>query len=135
MSTAHIDWQLERFREGSDRPAIVWNDREVTYGELLPRYEAWLERLHSAGVVPGSAVTVAGDYSPASISCLLALVKLDCIVIPLSRESHDQHQEFLEIAETDFAIEIALNDEAEIRPLALRRNHELLEKLRATRQA
>ncbi len=135
MTTSHIDWQVERFREGSEKPAIVWNEREVTYGEVHKRYDAWLERLNAAGVTPGSVVTVAGDYSPASISCLLALVKLDCIVVPLSRESHDQHKEFLEIAETDFAIEIDLNDDAEMRPLAFRRDHELLEKLRETQQA
>ncbi len=135
MSTSHIEWQVARFREGRDKTAIVWNDREVNYGELLERYERWVERLMAAGVTAGCVVTVAGDYSPASIACLLALVKLDCVLVPLSRESHDQHKEFLEIAETDFAIEIAANDEAEIRRLAFRRGHELLERLRVAGQA
>jgi long-chain acyl-CoA synthetase len=131
MMTSHIQWQLQRFREGSDRPAIVWNDREVTYGELLGMYERWLERLTAAGVTPGAVVTIAGDYSPASISCLLACLDLRCVLVPLSRESHDQHREFLEIAETDFAVEIDLQDEAVINPLPHRRRHELLERLRA----
>ncbi|MGH7693553.1 MAG: ANL family adenylate-forming protein [Gemmatimonadaceae bacterium] len=135
MSISHVDWQIDRFRQGSDRTAIVWNDREVLYGEMLQRYEAWLERLTAAGVTPGCVVTVAGDYSPASISCLLALVQLQCILVPLSRESHDQHKEFLEIAETDFAVEIDQSDEATIHPLSFRKNHELLEQLRTRGEA
>ena len=135
MSLSHVDWQLDRFRQGSDRTAIVWNDREVTYGELLQRYEAWVGRLTAAGVTPGCVVTVAGDYSPASISCLLALVRMQCILVPLSRESHDQHKEFLEIAETDFAVEIDTSDEATIHSLPFRKSHELLEQLRTRGEA
>ena len=135
MSFSHVDWQLDRFREGSDKVAIVWNDREVTYGELLQRYEAWVDRLTAAGVTPGCVVTVAGDYSPSSISCLLALVRMQCILVPLSRESHDQHKEFLEIAETDFAVEIDTSDEVTIHPLPFRKNHELLEQLRSRGEA
>lgn len=132
--TSHIDWQIARFGEGRDKPAIVWNDREVTYGELLDRYHAWVDRLTAAGVTPGSVVTIAGDYSPASISCLLALLKLQCILVPLARESRDQHVNFIEIAETDFAIDIDTNDESSIRAAGFRRGHELLEQLRRTGQ-
>ena len=134
-SPSHIAWQIARFREGSDKPAIIYNDREVPYGELLERYERWLERLTAAGVTPGCVVTVAGDFSPASISCLLALLKLNCVLVPLARESRDQHANFIEIAETDFAIDIDLADEAEIRKVGLRRGHEILETLRSTGQA
>lgn len=135
MSISHIDWQLERFREAPERSAIVWNDRECTYAELAQRYEAWVERLTKAGVTSGCVVTVAGDYSPASLSCMLALLKLECVFVPLSRESSAQHASFKEIAETDFAVEIDASDEARIQQLDYRRNHALLEQLRASRQA
>ncbi|MGQ0537405.1 MAG: ANL family adenylate-forming protein [Gemmatimonadaceae bacterium] len=135
MANSHIDWQLLRFREAPDRTAIVWNDREFHYGDLETLYESWLDRLTEAGVAPGCVVTVAGDYSPASITCLLALVRLNCVLVPLSRESRDQHGEFLQIAETDFAVDIAGDDSTEIRRLAFRRKHDLLERLRSRQQA
>ncbi|MGQ0640537.1 MAG: long-chain fatty acid--CoA ligase [Gemmatimonadaceae bacterium] len=135
MSTSHIDWQLERFREAPERTAIVWNDREFSYGDLLQGYEHWLERLKEAAVEPGSVVTVAGDYSPASVTCMLALVQLNCVFVPLSRESSAQHSAFKEIAETDFAIEIDAGDNARVEPATFRRNHPLLEQLRASGQA
>ena len=106
MSTSHIDWQLERFREAPDRTAIVWNEREITFGEIGQRYEAWLDRLSAAGVAPGCVVSVAGDYSPSSVACMMALIRLNCVFVPLARESIAQHNGFREIAETDFDIEI-----------------------------
>jgi len=135
MSTSHIDWQLGRFREAPDRTAIVWNDREITYGEMVQRYEAWLDRLTEAGVTPGCVVTVAGDYSPSSIACMMALIRLNCVFVPLARESSAQHDSFREIAETDFDIEIDVEDNAAVRRLSYRRNHALLEQLRARNEA
>lgn len=132
---SHSDWQLERFREAPDRTAIVWNDREITYGEMVQRYEAWLERLRGAGVAPGCVVTVAGDYSPSSVACMIALIRLNCVFVPLARESIAQRDNFREIAETDFDIEIDLEDNAQVRKLPYRRNHTLLEQLRARNEA
>ena len=122
MTMSHSDWQLERFREAPDRTAIVWNDREITYGEMVQRYEAWLERLTAAGVVPGCVVTVAGDYSPSSVACMMALIRLNCVFVPLARESIAQHDNFREIAET-----IRHRDrpggQRSVRRLPYRRNH------------
>ena len=56
----HVDWQLQRFRDGAQQPAMYWNDRQVMYGDLLALYEAWLGRLRDAGVSSGSVVAVAG---------------------------------------------------------------------------
>jgi long-chain acyl-CoA synthetase len=131
----HIEWQLQKFREGADRPAIFWRDRCYTYGNLLERYEDWLLRLREAAVPRGSSVAVIGDFSPGSISCLLALLQLDCILVPLAPESRDQHEKFLEIAEADYKIELDQADQGRIDQMAFRRNHALLEELRAEGQA
>ena len=52
----HIDWQLRRFWEGGDRPAIIWRDRACTYSELTDRYEQWLSHLEAAGIRTGDSV-------------------------------------------------------------------------------
>jgi acyl-coenzyme A synthetase/AMP-(fatty) acid ligase len=131
----HSAWQVARFREGPARRAIVWRDREYTYAELLARYERWLVQFDAAGVSPGDSVAVIGDYSPASITCLLALIARRCILVPLSRESRDQHDEFFRIAELDFLIELDAADLAAFERLNQRRNHTLLEELRRRRQS
>jgi acyl-coenzyme A synthetase/AMP-(fatty) acid ligase len=127
----HVTWQLERFREGAGRPAMVWRDREFTYGDMAHRHQQWLLEMASAGIQPGDAVAVIGDYSPAAVTSLLALMELRCILVPLSRDSRDQHAEFFRIAEVDHVIELDPDDQPHFRPMAERRGHELLGQLRA----
>ena len=127
--TDYIAWQTGRFREAAERPAIIWHDRVCTFGELLTRYEEWLSAFRVRGVEPGSCVAVVGDYSPASISCLLALIAHKCIVVPLSLESRDQHEEFFRIAEVDYRVDSEAGD-LDPSPLLQRQNHPLLGQLR-----
>lgn len=126
----HLEWQIDRFAEQPDLPAIVWRGRSYTYGELTQRYEAWVARLDEAGIARGSSVAVIGDYSPGSITALLALLRLDAVLVPLSWESRDQHEEFFRIAELDYRIELDAEDNASIHPMSERRDHALLAELR-----
>ena len=89
----HIAWQLNRFREGAHQTALIWRDRETTYGELTDLYHRWRDALQSTGVQAGDSVGVVGDYSPSAISCLLASVGHQCILVPLASESQDQQPE------------------------------------------
>ena len=131
----HIDWQLGRFREGGDHPAIIWRDHACTYFELTDRYEQWLGRLGVAGIRPGDSVAVLSDFSPGAVSCLLALLKMRCILVPLSWESRDQHREFFKIGELDHRVEIDGNDQGAVVEMEHRRNHPLMEQLRAAKKA
>jgi acyl-coenzyme A synthetase/AMP-(fatty) acid ligase len=126
----HVSWQLERFRDGAARTAMIWRDREFTYGALAARYEQWLAEMAAARVKPGDSVAVIGDYSPAAVTSLLALMDLRCILVPLSRDSRDQHAEFFQIAEVDHVIEFDGDDQPQFRAMVERRNHPLLEQLR-----
>ena len=128
----YVDWQLARFREVPNSPALIWRDREFTYADLLARYEAWLGELKAYGVRPGANVAVIADYSPGAVACLLALVSLKCVLVPLSWDSGDQHQEFFRIGEIDVRIELDENDTVKMVPMSERKDHALLEKLRAT---
>ncbi len=131
----YIDWQIGRFAQGADRPAMIWRDRTCCYGELKSAYGKWLDRLASAGVKAGASVAVVGDYSPASVSCLLALLRMKCVLVPLSYESRDQHSEFLKIAEIEHRVVLDPEDNAEIRAAGERLNHPLLEQLRSAGEA
>jgi long-chain acyl-CoA synthetase len=131
----HIDWQLQRFAEGADNTAIVWRDREYRYAEIEAAYHEWVTRLTAAGVTAGASVAVIGDFSPASVSALLALIRLQCILVPLSRDSRDQHDQFCEIAEIDFRIEIDENDQGHVSRMSLRRDHPLFQALREKGEA
>jgi long-chain acyl-CoA synthetase len=128
----YVEWQLEQFRESERQPAIIWRDREFTYSDLTHIYEWWLDRFAAEGLKQGSSVAVVGDYSPKSVACLLALLRLDCILVPLASQSRDQHNEFLEIAEIDFQVEVGAEDRVRVSAAQHGRNHPLLKKLRAS---
>jgi acyl-coenzyme A synthetase/AMP-(fatty) acid ligase len=128
----HVAWQLDRFRAGANQPAMAWRGRVFTYGELLSQYKRSRTATFEAGVKPGDSVAVIGDYSPAAVMCLLALIDLRCVLVPLSWASQDQHASFLGIAEVDHVFALDAEDHVMHRPNAGRRGHSLLEQLRAT---
>ena len=131
----HIDWQLERFGAEPGEPAVVWKDRTYDYAHLRDRVLAWRDLLAEAGVEPGDAVGVIGDYSPESVACLVALLGARVILVPLARDSADQHETFFRIAELDWLITIDSRDEHEIERPGLRADHPLLTELRGRETA
>jgi acyl-CoA synthetase (AMP-forming)/AMP-acid ligase II len=130
----YIDWQIARAREGAGNPAIIWRDRTYTYGDLVERYEQWLRQFDAAGIAEGDSVAVVSDFAPASVACLLALLKRRCILVPLAPDSRDQHAAFVEIAEVDYRIDVAVGDDGTITNLPHRHGHPLLEELRVRRE-
>lgn len=132
---SYIDWQLQRFREREEDPAIIFRDRAHSYSELGGHYRQWLGRLDEAGVRAGDSVAVLSDFSPGAVSCLLALLKMRCILVPLSWEARDQHKEFFRIAELDHRVEFDGRDQGTVTGMDNRRNHPLLEQLRAADKA
>jgi long-chain acyl-CoA synthetase len=128
----HVAWQLDRFRAGVDQPAMAWRDRVFTYGDLLSQYERSRTAILEAGVKRGDSVAVIGDYSPNAVMSLLVLIDLQCVLVPMSWASRDQHESFLEIAEVDHVFALDAEDRATHRSNAGRRGHALLEQLRAT---
>jgi acyl-CoA synthetase (AMP-forming)/AMP-acid ligase II len=124
------EWQLQRFREGLQRPAFVWSDATFTYADLEERWSRCRQELAAAGVKSGDAVAVVGDFSPASVATLLALIEMDCVVVPLSRESREQHRQFFRIAELDHRVRVDRRDSLTIDGMEERRDHSLLTELR-----
>ncbi|MCL4866576.1 MAG: AMP-binding protein, partial [Gemmatimonadales bacterium] len=83
----------------------------------------------------GDSVAVIGDFSPTAVAVLVALVQLRCILVPLARESRDQHDQFLGIAEVDFVVRIDEADRGTVTRTDFRRNHPLLTTLRERDEA
>jgi acyl-CoA synthetase (AMP-forming)/AMP-acid ligase II len=82
-----MEWLLERFATGADRPAFTHEGRQVTYGEVLARVESFGAELRDRGIRPGETVVILGDYSPEVVCLILALARNRNIIIPLSRNS------------------------------------------------
>ena len=72
----------------SDKPAIVFGDQVVSYGQLLAQTEslaAWLQQV--AGVRRGDRVLLFAQNSPAFSAAYYAVLRADAMVVPVNAMS------------------------------------------------
>lgn len=106
----YLQWLIERMAGWSAEPALIWNDCTTTYGELIDRVRFWNAFLDAHQVAPGEVTTLEGDYSPAAVSLLLALIERGTIVVPLTKAVEAHREEFLEIAQVESVVHIDEQD-------------------------
>ncbi len=105
-----LSWLFERFQEWPERTAVVWNDQATSYGSLIDQVRAARRQLDEGGVGEGTVVALRGDFSPASIGLMLALIERRAVLVPLSQGSLPQLEEFLQIAEVQTMITVDARD-------------------------
>jgi acyl-coenzyme A synthetase/AMP-(fatty) acid ligase len=103
-------WFFDRLREWGGDKALVWNDVETNYAEVVRLSERWTEELARREVKAGQVVALIGSFSPNACAALLALVRAGAIAVPLTPIMRAQHDKFMEIAEVRLSIEF---DEAD----------------------
>ena len=97
-----------------DRPAVVWRERPIPYGELLALVDACDRELTQAGVKAGDVVTLEADYSPRACAFFLALAARGAILVPLTRSVVTHREAFIEIAEVQVTIALDEADRSRI---------------------
>lgn len=107
MSSA---WLLERMAAHPDDPAIIWDDRAFSYGDLLGRVGAWRAELAREGVGAGSVVLIEGEFSPNACALLLALIEIGAVAVPLTPQVRVHRAKFEQIAEVQLAVDFAADD-------------------------
>lgn len=85
MST--IDFLKKRFEKAPDSVALVTQGEEIAYKQLSHAIHEKVSAFSAAGIGGGHVVVLKGDYSLNSISSLLALLDLNCIIVPVSPAS------------------------------------------------
>lgn len=106
----HIQWLTSRMAGWAAEPCLIWHDCATTYGEILERVDFWRGFLDAHQVTPGEVVTLDGDYSPATVSLLLALIDRGAIVVPLTKAAEAHRDEFLEVAQVESIISVDEHD-------------------------
>src|SRR5688500_1161247 len=107
----HLDWLYERFAENAAKAAMIWRDQTFTYAWLLERVAVWRNRIASENVPRNGVVALEGDYSPAVVAAMLALIDASCVVVPLTASVSAHRADFLQIAEVQTLISFLANEE------------------------
>lgn len=119
-----MEFLIERFRENPEKTAILWQEQEYTYGWLLERFESARAMLDANGVEAGDVVALRSDFNPDSIAFLIALLRNDNIIVPLSHAVKTL-DEFCEIAEVEWLIQID-GDQERLEKRGSQAQHEIL---------
>ncbi|MDX2441255.1 MAG: fatty acid--CoA ligase family protein [Desulfobacterales bacterium] len=124
-----INYFLQKMQENPSHQALVASGFSATYEELLNTYKDYNEWLEQNNIPQGAVVSFDGDYSPQSISLLLALTKNKNIIVPLSRDSRNHFKEFREIASTEYDISL-LDDTPVVNVTGRKAEHSLYSELK-----
>lgn len=127
----HVDFLVERFRNASQAPAIIWRDTVTDYGWLADELERLSKALAQRGVPRGAVVSVEADFSPRAVALLLALIEHGAIIVPLTSSVEEKKPEFREIAEVECLISIDAQDRLQIEMTGRSAGHELLRGLKS----
>ena len=107
----NISFLVDRFKVDPAAPALAWRGATYSFGWLVESLEARLKELEGEEVGPGMPVALTGDYSPATVSFLLALTLRKTIIVPLLPSTVDHSPELVDLADPAFVIDVA-SDEA-----------------------
>ncbi len=97
-----------------EKVAITGRTRTATYGELLEAVEESTQSLRHAGVQRGSVVLLRGDFSPAGVTMLLALIRHGCICVPYTGASPVLIDDVLNIGEVEWIVTIAPDESVQV---------------------
>jgi acyl-coenzyme A synthetase/AMP-(fatty) acid ligase len=80
----HAGFLSEIFAAHRDQCALIWDDREVRYGDLLQMWQQSHDLLTAHSIGEGAVVALEADFTPRSVAMLLALIDRSAIVVPLA---------------------------------------------------
>ena len=111
----HADFLFSEFGKNKDRNALIWKDNIYSYSSIHEKYLVWKKKL--SGEYPiseGSIVSLEGNFSPNTISILLSLIDMNCIIVPLNYSGKPDKEELISISQPDFRISVNEEDEVKI---------------------
>ena len=119
-------WLIERMKKAGAEPCLVHQDCIYNYDLLAAQSEEWKARLGTLDCASGAVVAFQGDYSPTTVSLLLACLELGNIAVPLAPGLRNEISELLRISEARILIRAVSTSPCEIQKLNVTPQNALL---------
>lgn len=110
---------------GVEYPFLIHPQKNLKFTDIANQ-----DSIDLSQIKQGDVVALIGDFDPESILTLLRLIDLGAVIVPLTKETKDQHEYFFESALVDFIIE-----DLKIKIRSHKLKNVALEKLRNTNNA
>jgi len=132
-----MDFQklLQKIKDFDKTEAIIWRDKVFTYAWLDKAIQRWKHTLLELNIKTGEVVEIEGDYSPATVALLLALVDKGSIVVPMAKSSSSKKESFRKIAQIESSISIDEKENVSCQTFSKNVNHPLLLQLKNNKHA
>ena len=101
-----LSWLLARFEKFGEAPAFLWQGGAYSYAWMHREVSRWQPALQAHGLrrACGAVVALEADYTPEACALLLALIRENTIVAPLTPSSDANRESLLEIAEIEWRV-------------------------------
>lgn len=103
---SEIGFILERLEGLNDQPAFIWRGNAYSGSSVATQVREDLGILAARGVTPGTVVLLRGDYSPRTVSMLLALIEMRTILAPLLPATLAKTPLLVDIVNPGFQIDV-----------------------------
>jgi long-chain acyl-CoA synthetase len=107
----HIDFLLDVFAANKNHDAIIWEGKSYNYQWLISRISEHQSSQALKSLPPGMVVAIIGDFTPNTIALFLALIEIECIVVPFTISSNMNRNTLFAIAGVEYAFELDRDDE------------------------
>lgn len=99
----YLDFLIDRFKQVEYKTAFIYEDRAVSYKELLAKIEEFKDFLKGHNL-SGTVLAIDSNNSPEAIAMLLASIESSNISIPFSSTFADKKDEYFRLAGVKQAI-------------------------------
>ena len=122
----------DRWAKIADNDAVIRQDTIRSYGWLIAQVERCTGWLDSAGISEGTVVSLEADYSPLSISLLMALIARQAVIVPLTMNIETRKSELCSLAGVEVRLVVRSDTDEIERHAGFARGdpHLLIQKLR-----
>ena len=79
------------------KPFLIHSEGKLFFKDVLDHTTKKLDLIQ-----PGDVVALIGDFDPKTISILLNLIDRNAIIVPLTKETRDQHNYFFDSAKVNY---------------------------------
>src|SRR5215468_939370 len=110
-------------------PALFWRGETYDGCRLVEQVREDIKYFRGQGIGPGSVVVLRGDYSPRSVSLLLAFIELKPVLAPLLPATLAKAPFLVDIVNPSFLAEVDLADTVTIARRQPAETHELVRKV------
>ena len=115
---------LQQIWSKSDEAFLIYKNEKLTFKNIIEE-----DKLKISEISTGDCVALIGDFNTQTINIFLRLIDTKAIIVPLTKDTKNQHEIFFEIACVNWTIENGI-----IKKRTTKKKNKLIEKLKSEKK-